>query len=313
VSVRYSPLFKFPRKLIKSFFVAVYPVVIRIWSLPKVLSIEETINLILQKQTSIARFGDGEFLYIIDKINLPFQYYDERLAQMLKEILKYKGDDLLVGLPSGYHGMKTLNREGRNFWKSQISWVYPRLRKYLRKDKVYVNASITRLYHEIEDKQLSAIYFSMIKRVWDGRDVLIIEGSKSRLGVGNNLLQSAKSVRRILAPVHNAFDAIEQIQEAAVMHARKGDLILVALGPTAKVAAFLLSRKGFQVVDIGNLDIEYEWFLNGATSKIKVQGKYTSEAVGGRNVEDIHDRVYETQIIANLENANSERSHLFSR
>ncbi len=302
MSIRYSPLFKLPRKLIKFFFVGIYPVVVRVWPLPKVLSIEETINLLLQKRISIARFGDGEFLYIIDKVNLPFQAYDKQLAQILMEILKYDGHDLLVGLPSGYHGMTTLNRQGRNFWKSQISWIYPRLHKYLRKDKVYVNASITRLYHEIEDKELSASYFNMIKKLWSERNVFIIEGSKSRLGVGNDLFHSARSIQRVLAPAHNAFDKITEIQDTAVRYAKKDDLILVALGPTAKAVAFMLSRRGFQVLDIGNVDIEYEWFLKRATSKVKIQGKYTSEAVGGRNVENIQDTVYESQIIANLEN-----------
>ena len=51
-------------------------------------------------------------------------------------------------------------------------------------------------------------------------------------------------------------------------------------------------------MDIGNLDIEYEWFLRGAKTKEKIEGKYTSEANGGRIVSDINSDTYEKQIIA---------------
>ena len=74
-------------------------------------------------------------------------------------------------------------------------------------------------------------------------------------------------------------------------------LVLLALGPTATVMAYDLSHLGFQAIDIGNVDIEYEWYLRGATSKVRIEGKYTSEAVGGRDVEDVPDPVYKSQII----------------
>ena len=49
---------------------------------------------------------------------------------------------------------------------------------------------------------------SMIKKLktlWSGRDVVIIEGEKSRLGIGNNLFDNMKSIQRIICPVINAF------------------------------------------------------------------------------------------------------------
>jgi hypothetical protein len=69
------------------------------------------------------------------------------------------------------------------------------------------------------------------------------------------------------------------------------------MGPTAKPLAYELALEGFQALDIGNLDIEYEWFLKGDKTKVKIQGKYTSEAKGGRIVEDIFNEEYENQIL----------------
>jgi hypothetical protein len=59
-------------------------------------------------------------------------------------------------------------------------------------------------------------------------------------------------------------------------------LVLVALGPTATILAYDLALKGYQCIDIGHLDIEYEWFINkiDIDKKTPVKGKYVNEAGG---------------------------------
>lgn len=57
---------------------------------------------------------------------------------------------------------------------------------------------------------------------------------------------------------------------------------------------------GYQAVDIGHLDLEYEWFLVGQGKRVPVAYKYNNEVSGGNRVSDIHDPIYESQIIADL-------------
>jgi len=297
MSIRYSSAFKLPRKIVKYLLAGSYPVVTKIFPLPKVLSIEETLDKINNDNCSISRFGDGEFLYIIDKLNLPFQKYDERLAEKMKAILISEDPKILVGLPIGYHSLKNLKRTSQITWRSQIAWIYPRLKKYLKPGKIYYNASMTRFYSGYEDKSPSRIYFEKLMQIWDNREVLLIEGEKSRLGSGNDLFSKTINVQRILAPMHHAFSQYDALINEALKH-DKSKLILVALGPTATAMSYDLAKLGYQTVDIGNVDIEYEWYLQGAAEKVKIEGKYTSEAIGGREVSDIVDPVYESQIIA---------------
>lgn len=295
--IRYGKAFKAPRIIAKYFLSSIYPLVVKIWPLPKVLSIEETLVQIVERRLSIARFGDSEFLYIIDKLNLPYQKYDERLAKKLIEILAYKDEFILVGLPSGYHGLETQTFENVVFWRSQISWIYPRLKKYLNLNKTYSNASMSRLYIELKDKSNSGVFFQLAKRIWDNRNLVIIEGEKSRLGIGNDLFSNVESIKRILGPAHNAFSQFEELLKEG-KRIDKDSLILIAMGPTAKPLAFEFAKLGLQAIDIGNIDVEYEWFIRNSDKKIKIPGKYTSEAAGGRIVEDIQDEVYNSQIIA---------------
>jgi glycosyltransferase family protein len=296
MNIWYSKAFAKPRLFAKYFLSSLYPLVIRFYQMPKVLSISDTIKILIENKGSIARFGDSEFLYIIEKIDLPYQRYDMKLANKLILILKNKNEKIYVGLPSGYYGLDNLIDESIHFWKAQITLIYPRLYKFITKESIYLNASMTRIYYEIKNKDESKYYFEIIRKIWDKRDVIIIEGEKSRLGVGNDLFENASSINRILGPAVNAFEKVDLLVSKA-MEMPKDSLFLIAMGPTAKVIAFELANCGRQAIDIGNIDIEYEWSKRNVTKKEKVIGKYTSEASGGRIVEDIYDEKYINQII----------------
>ena len=297
MNLQYGSFFKYPRKAFKHFLSAIYPLVIKVYPSPKVMSIPETIDKILQDKVSICRFGDGELLYISEKRSLPFQRQEERLRNYFIEILQSENKNILVGLPVGYQSLNNLKKDAKVTWRAIISWTYPSVKKILKQDKIYYNASMTRLYMDYEDTSHSGDWFKKVQSIWKDRDILLIEGEKSRLGVGNDLFKNANSVKRILGPAHNAFDQFDNLLNFA-KHQSKDHLILVAMGPTAKPLAYELALNGFQALDIGNLDVEYEWFLKGATEKVIIEGKYTSEAKGGRIVADIINEEYENQIIA---------------
>lgn len=299
MNIRYSKTLRIPRLLLKYLLTFSYPLVVKIWKLPNVKSIDETLAFLIQTKCSMSRFGDGEFLYIIDKLNLPFQRQDPELRQRLIYILSSNKEGILIGLPSGYYSINDLTPKGKLLWKSQISWIYPRLKKFININNSYYNSSFTRFYIEISDKSKSIRYLNSIKQLWDKRSIVIIEGEKSRLGVGNDLFDNVNSISRILCPKHHAFSLYDIIiKEASMLD--KSNLILIALGPTATVLAYDLAILGYQAIDIGNIDIEYEWFLSGAKEKTRIPGKYTSEAKGGRIVEDIDDDIYRDQIIAKI-------------
>ena len=131
------------------------------------------------------------------------------------------------------------------------------------------------------DKSNCGRWFEKCKQIWEGQDVLIVEGELSRLGVGNDLFANAKSIQRVLSPAVNAYDQYDQLLNAAKRYGR-GKLILLALGMTATVMAYDLAKAGYWAIDIGHIDIEYEWFLQGATEKVAVKGKRVFEVANGR-------------------------------
>lgn len=303
MNLQYGSFFKYPRKAFKYILSACYPLIIKLYPLPKIKSIPETIDKILADQCSICRFGDSEFLYITERRSLPYQKQNTRLREYLIKILRSQNKEILVGLPIGYYSLTNLKKKSKTTWRAVISWTYPSLSNILLPQKQYYNASMTRLYMDYEDTSHSDAWFKKVRSIWNKRDILLIEGEKSRLGVGNDLFNNANSIKRALGPVKDAFDQFDNLLSFASQQ-DKSNLILVAMGPTAKPLCYELALQGFQAIDIGNLDVEYEWFLRGATEKIKIPGKYTSEAKGGRIVDDVKDEKYESQIIARFINEN---------
>ena len=82
------------------------------------------------------------------------------------------------------------------------------------------------------------------------------------------------------------------------MKQSKENLILLALGPTATILAYDLCRLGYQALDIGHIDIEYEWFLKKVDKKVPIENKYTFEAGNLIESDAFENKEYNKQIVS---------------
>ncbi len=269
-------------------------------SMPNVRNVEDTLNRISNESVSISRFGDGELeLMFLDK-SLPFQRFDEGLKSRLFEVLKSDLSDFLVCIPNTWGDMSCLRGDIYKFWVEKVVELRPFMNIHLDFSKEYYDTSVTRC--------ISEGVYNKFKTFFANRTIIIVEGEKTRFGVGNDLLDKARSIKRILCPAKNAFDKYNQILEACKSLRGGGatgfqdpqTLFLIALGPTATVLAYDLHKLGYRAIDIGHLDICYEWFLRKAENKIKIPGKYVNEVSGGDVVEDCTDKDYLSQIICRV-------------
>lgn len=264
----------------------------------KVLGILDTLNYVMAHSSSVARFGDGE-MDIITGHSIPYQDYDENLANELKNIISSESNEsLVVCLSDVFEGLDRYNQSAVDFWKQHLNKNYIYY-KSLCKAPWYGSTFISRPYMDLVDKSLSNMYFKNIKNLWDKRDILIVEGVNSRSGVGNDLFDNANSVERIICPSKNAYSKIDEIESLIERHA-ENKLVLLILGPTAKVLAKRLSIKKFQAIDMGHIDSEYEWFKMKATTKVKLDHKHTAEYNFDENITFIEDDTYNSQIVERI-------------
>lgn len=82
----------------------------------------------------------------------------------------------------------------------------------------------------------------------------------------------------------------------------RSSLILFALGPTATIMVPFLVDTGYQALDIGHIDVEYEWYKLHATKKIPLVGRYVNEA--GGFIEEFNSDIlkkYDREIMAKID------------
>lgn len=271
-----------------------------IYGSPIIKGMEETILKVINDKCSVARYGDGEFNIMFGN-SIDFQKYDERLSNKMKDILKLSDERFMVCLAGElYDSNRELKPNVNKYWKKFIREHRIELSKLLKKNKTYYHTSMTRFYISFKDKTVGVHYANLLKKIWEGRDIVFVEGEKSRLGVGNDFFDNAKSIKRILCPANQAFTYYDDIINCIERNIDKDTLVLIALGPTATAMAYDVYLKGYQAIDIGHVDIEYEWMKMGADSKVAIKNKYTNEAEDGKQVGFETDTAYNLQIIAKI-------------
>ncbi|MDY3373019.1 MAG: SP_1767 family glycosyltransferase [Terrisporobacter othiniensis] len=272
--------------------------IINLFNRPKIMTIEESINYILDNKVSLSRFGDGE-MKLIYRSDISFQKYSSELSMRLKEVLNSDTNNHMIGIPNVFGFLNEYTYGHKVYWGKNLLYYRKKWILNLRKDKIYINAFISRCYLAFKDKSKSYYYFKLIKNLWNNKDIIIVEGQYSRLGVGNDLFDNAKSIKRILCPKEDAYSYYVEIL-TEIKKIDKNSIIFLALGPTATVLAYDLAKLGYQAIDIGHVDIEYEWFIKKANKKIPIKSKYVAESKDGKCTSDIKDEQYLNEIISKI-------------
>ena len=282
---------------------AIKLIAFRIRFFPRIMTEAQTICHIKKTHCSISRYGDGEFAIMFDG-EIGFQPADPKLAQALKTVMASDDKKLLICIPHTFVQTFGYKKESADFWNG---WVKGSgLRAFGLIDSLagphirFGDTQTTRPYMDWKSSKNATIVFRLFKELWDNRDILVVEGTQTRLGVGNDLLSNARSVKRILCPAVNAFSVYDEIL-AGIRAVYDNELVLLALGPTATVLAYDLTKLGIQALDVGHLDVEYMWYLQGATQKCAIPGKYINEIPEARDRTSVcQDTLYCAQVILQI-------------
>ncbi len=196
----------------------------------KMYSTEETINILLNSNKSICRFGDGELNMILNKnYNIGFQRNNEKLVDKLKSILINNPCDNILVSVCHLDKPNILSKEKIESIKKLI----------IKNNSNYTfgSSNITRVFKYVEN----------FKNIWNEKDIIIVEGEYTRSGINNDLFNNTRSIKRIICPPINAFDKYHDIYNYLINNIDKNSLILCALGPTATVLSYELSEKGLKI------------------------------------------------------------------
>lgn len=263
-----------------------------------VMDSSDTLAYIMEQRCSVARFGDGE-ISLLNGVDQVFQDADPILENRLDKILKAGSKPgLLVCLSDVFHGLDMLVDSARDWWKGHLVTFNQYYQELGKIDNYYGNTMVTRPYMDFKDRSSAGKNFDCLKKLWDGRDLLIVEGYYTRSGVGNDLYSRANSVKRVICPSKNAWEKFDEIKNMIKLYGQNR-LVLVMLGMTSTVLAADLAECT-QIIDLGHLDSEYEWYKMGAKYRVPIKGKHTAEMNYDVGIEDIDNQKYQSEIIAKV-------------
>lgn len=283
---------------------AIYPIGAFKWYLwrskPSIKSREDTLQALVDGKKSICRFGDGEFNMALGR-DIGFQKNSVRLTQRMNQVLHSTCPNILIGLPDIFGSLNAYSEFSRKWWREYQCRNIDELKFLVGNIPLAANSFITRFSSDYIVNS-GNVLIPKFKQIWDGRDLYVVEGDKSRLGVGNDLFENTKSIKRIIVPAKGAFDIYDGLFGVCCKLIPKDCLVVIALGPTATILAYDLAVKGYQALDLGHIDIQYEYFLRGIHDKKAIPGKYVNEAGSeGQTVDDsIVDENYLQQIVYNF-------------
>lgn len=272
------------------------------YPIPKVFDRKTTSVLLARNpKLSMLRYGDGELSMILTQYSIGFQSYDADLAHRLRNILTAPADpNILVCVPDLFQTLRALKEQPKQYWLKWIVSNRSSLHKILLADS-YGDSLVSRLYLPWVDTSWETEIVDNLKQTWNHKAVTVVEGIKTRWGVGNDLLSEAKSVRRILCPAENAFLSYASILSACKKHMDNTDVFIISLGPTATILAYDLSILGARALDLGHLDLQYDYLKKKATDRAGIVGKYNNES-NETDVEDCMDNDYLNSIVEKIEN-----------
>ncbi len=224
------------------------------------LSPEETFNYIIDNDSSIVRLGDGEF-GLMRGASVYFndwrQKFNKSLQKGLLSILSSKSANMIICLP-GDHLTKTreeLEKIGKGdefkYWiNSKVL-----LHKYVQKGRVY--GSSFAFYPAVN----TGIDYKKLKDYFLKKNVVIITSSLERF----KDISLGKTTHLIEAPKSDGWDKIAEIRTAFRELVKENDytpkevLVMVSMGPAAKVFVYELAEEGYTAWDAGQFfDLAYK-------------------------------------------------------
>lgn len=226
---------------------------------PSIKSADETLDMLINTENSLCRFGDGEFENILHCPS-PFQYTNlDKISDRLLEVLRSRKPHICIGIPKQmYTGKEQCDLRQILFWRSaHIKPFYKLIEQNCSMDQLYYATEVTMPFI-YKNKNLEN-FFNKMRQIWQSKDITIIANKQIFENLTYNIFGNVKSIEMIDAPGKNAFSQYDSILKQALQIEKKR-LIIIILGQTATVLAYDLALHGYRALDLGHIAKSYDWY-----------------------------------------------------
>lgn len=219
------------------------------------LGFAETVEALIERPLSFARFGDGELrLMLRAEYSLRFQPNSPQLQHALREALTAPPQDhLLKGFPHVYRDLH---------WSGVWGEIWRQLKPLLGPTENFGNSHVTRpIFFQV----LGDVGVDLWRRVWEGQRITVITGKGSRFELIEELFGGIADARYVASQPVGAWTDLPRLVEVltSASSSERPDLCLIALGPAGTVLAHRLAHNGVRAIDVGHISDSYETAFKG--------------------------------------------------
>lgn len=224
----------------------------------RILDTRQTLQALTQREVSFICYGEGEIALMCGE-DTPSQKYDEDLAKRLKELLRKNVDGLRIGIPYYFmHPVKNLNA-----YAMERALAVAVQRKFLlrmcNRNVRYLDACAMIAYQTYLKYDFKS-HYSCMQALLSGRDVTVVCGDGILDRFRYKALDVCKTVEYIYGLSTNAYSGYDMLRER-VLRVEKNRLVLVSMGPSAKVLVYDLYMAGYTAWDMGDYFKDYDAYM----------------------------------------------------
>lgn len=224
----------------------------------------QTLDAVLAERLSLARFGDGEFLLMTNEgQSLRFQRNAPGLRHELTRAMNpdwLAPGRVMVTLPPPFRG--------NLHWLGVWIGTWPLVKALIDPAKRYGQSQISR---PIFFQQEGVAGVAQWRRLWQGREVLVVTGRGSRFELLPALFDGAGKVDFLYAAPEHAYSDRDEIMKDVIARATADTIVLLSLGPTATILAHRIAAAGIQALDIGHISASYAHVYSNGLMPEKLQ------------------------------------------
>lgn len=199
----------------------------------------ETLDRLVNKGKSIARYGDGE-LNLCRGRDCISQSHNPEIEKELRNILRKPNENCIVGIPN-------IHKEGPKHWFWNKVFGTGKYLDLFSKDVDYYSSFITR--PDSAPWIDTMRFWSKMELLWRDQEIILVTGSEHSFVPKD--LEKAKSLHHIKGLYEDSYYDIDRIEREILD--RPEHRVFLCLGPTATILANRIAAKGKQGLDLGHV------------------------------------------------------------
>lgn len=228
----------------------------------KILNSEETIDKLMTDPKSFYRYGDGEIEIMLGGA-AGTQSYDPDLARLLREALADASIDAYIGIGYDYFCFDIWNNTefSNRFYLEKGDKYREFYIQNCNEQITYIDTGFSQRYFNLNKEELEN-WFNKLKSLFKKKRITLFMGEAAYNNLDYYVFEDAEAIEFIPCKSKDAFLDYDKILTLARSRP-KNEIICLAIGATAKVVAYTLTKEGYLCYDIGHMPKDYDSYRKG--------------------------------------------------